>query len=111
MGTLIKVPKYRDSSFQLKTLKEESLGREGAKLFNSLPRQLKDFSGSQDSFKNNLCKFLKEILDKPNGYKYLIHSSMNYHAKPSTSIRDWVKPLILYSYIMVLEEMGSKDGY
>ena len=54
-GTLVLLPPFKTSRGRAstRTLKEASLAIEGPKLFNSLPRELRDWAGSKDTFKKN----------------------------------------------------------
>ena len=59
-------PLKRDASQRIQSLRESSLSVHGARLFNSLPRCLRDMSGqSIDVFKRNLDNFLRLIPDEP----------------------------------------------
>ena len=51
----------------IKTLNEGALSVEGPKLFNSLPRSIRNFDGPVDRFKNLLDNFLHNIPDQPCG--------------------------------------------
>ena len=56
----------RDASQRIQSLRESSLSVHGARLFNSLPRCLRDMSGvSVDVFKRNLDTFLRLVPDEP----------------------------------------------
>ena len=49
----------------MRTLKEHSFSVFGPKLFNMMPRNIRDFDGTLDSFKNKLDKYLETIADEP----------------------------------------------
>ena len=56
----------RDASQRIQGLRESSLSVHGARLFNCLPRCLRDMSGkSVDVFKRNLDNFLRLVPDEP----------------------------------------------
>ena len=60
---------------RFKTLQHNSLSWFGVRIFNVLPRYIRDFTGSPaDSFKKLLDKFLHTIGDEPNipGYKSML---------------------------------------
>ena len=53
------------ASARIVTLRESSFAVAGPKLFNALPLNLRNYSGSLDSFKSKLDKFLGGVPDKP----------------------------------------------
>ena len=57
--------KPRRGSRSVMTLRERSFLVEGPKLFNALPKFLRNHEGSVESFKHALDKFLEEIPDQP----------------------------------------------
>ena len=52
-------------SARVQTIVDNSFGVRGPKLFNCLPRGLRDFEGSAETFKSKLDSFLKLIPDQP----------------------------------------------
>ena len=60
----------------INTAKEESLAVRGPRVFNCIPRELREYRGSPDTFKTRLDKFLREIPDKPALVNY---QSMNHN--------------------------------
>ena len=48
-----------------RTMIDRSFPIRGPNLFNSLPKGLRNFEGSVDTFKRHLDKFLSEIPDQP----------------------------------------------
>lgn len=67
----------------MQTIVDGSFSGRGAKLFNSLPKKLRNFEGSVDSFKNALDSFLSKVRDQP--YTPGYHQSA-----PSNSLIDQV---------------------
>ena len=65
-GKLCLVPplNYR-SLASVKTIKEKSFIVHGPNLFNSLPKEIREFTGTLESFKVKLDLFLKSVPDKP----------------------------------------------
>ena len=55
---------YR-SLASVKTLKEKSFAVHGPNLFNSIPREIREFTGTMEGFKVKLDLFLKSVPDKP----------------------------------------------
>ena len=65
-GKLCAVPGLiRNSRARAQTIRESSFGVQGPKIFNSMPRRVRDFEGSLDGFKNILDKVLSDIPDEP----------------------------------------------
>ena len=59
------VPPLIAASGRLQTICECSLAVNGPRLFNCIPKDLREFRGSPDAFKGRLDKFLQGIPDKP----------------------------------------------
>ena len=59
----------RRAQLAVPTQLESSLPVQGVRLFNSLPRELKEFEGSPTAFKRHLNECLRTVLDRP----YLPH--------------------------------------
>ena len=65
-GLTCLIPNIQRSALQsVQTMKEESLLVHGPRLFNVLPRELRVFSGTLETFKLKLDKFLQSVPDKP----------------------------------------------
>ena len=65
-GKLCIIPPFnRYTPRYLQTLKENSFAIHGPRLFNALPREIRDLEGDIDCFKFELDKFLRGIPDKP----------------------------------------------
>ena len=65
-GLTCRIPAINQmATTRVKTLKEESFIVHGPKLFNAVPKELREFSGTLCTFKIRLDKFLKSINDKP----------------------------------------------
>ena len=83
----------------IQTLKDQSFNTEGPRLFNALPRALRDIVGSTEMFKRNLDVFLKLLPDQPPGPGGDIPSALDVHGRPSNSIRSWVRALSFEDWI------------
>ena len=110
-GRRIRISKYSGDSLKYRTLKENSLKVEGARLFNSLPKVLRNFKGTLASFKLALDDFLEQIPDEPNMGGFLIPRATNASVKPSNSIRDWIKTLRIFNHDIgeELEEVEAEE--
>lgn len=76
-GRLCRVPSLNPQApSRIKSLIDISFAVQGPRLFNCLPMEMRNFSGSIDSFKVRLDKFLNKIPDQP--------CTPNYH-QPSQS--------------------------
>ena len=65
-GRSIDIPPINTSATMAnRTMIDRSFPIRGPKLFNSLPKRLRNFEGSVDTFKRHLDKFLSEIPDQP----------------------------------------------
>ena len=90
-GRMISIPKVNSKiPASAISLREQSLSVHGGKLYNLLPRHIRDFEGSRENFKILLDEFLQSIPDQPlceGLYPAPISSSTN---RNSNSIIDWV---------------------
>ena len=65
-GRLIKVPKHKSKVQSIQKIRETSFQMSGPKLFNQLPRELRDLTKmGVEEFKQELDKFLQKIPDQP----------------------------------------------
>ena len=95
-GRLCSVPSLSNASEGIKTKREQSFQIQGPKLFNCLPRYLRDKTGiSVDIWMRDLDKFLAQIPDTPvmaNLTPGLCNQST---ACPSNSLGEWIPDLDL----------------
>ena len=89
-GCVVVIPRLKEGSEQHKTMMEATIKREGARLYNSLPKILRTLSCTKDRFKRLLDMFLEDVPDNPNGKDY-VSPCMDRKCKPSNSIKDWAK--------------------
>ena len=94
-GLNLQVPKLYGKSERCKTLQKRSLKVEGVKIFNSLPQDIKTFSGSLDQFKSKLDDYLETLPDQPQT-ESLTPSAMTVYQKPSNIIFDWTRKLNIF---------------
>ena len=97
-GTKIILPKYSGKIMRIRTLQEKHIKFEGSRLFNSLPRILREFSGSLKSFKYLLDEFLWKIPDCPILIGYSSHN-LDKDSHQSNCITDWSHNLNLSEWI------------
>ena len=92
MGSTLIPNKLKGKVLSARTLQKASIGIEGVRIFNSLPESIKKWSGTQDSFKEMLDRFLEKIPDNPIT-ETLIPEARDIYRHPSNSIPDWVRKL------------------
>ena len=87
-GRSFKLPQMNRTAYvRLKTLREGSFFVKSIKLFNSLPRNIRDLEGcSVDKFKNKLDKFFRNLPDTPLIPGYTASSPVE-----NNSIVDWCR--------------------
>ena len=81
----------------IRTLKEKSLQIEGPRIFNSLPKVIRNMNGSLTEFKTVLDMFLALIPDCPVIKGYTTHNYDN-NCRQSNSISDWIRSMKLYDW-------------
>ena len=91
-GCTLEVPPHKGVYMRHRTLREKSLLTEGPRLYNCLPRHLRDHTGTYDSFKAALDNFLQIIPDEPS-VGDLLAGGINQLCLPSNSLRDWTRQL------------------
>lgn len=64
-GRLCVIPRLKRTLRSLQTMKESSLAIRGPRLYNCLPQQLREQTGTLSTFKAELDKHLRTIPDKP----------------------------------------------
>ena len=76
-------------SQRLKTLRDQSFQVNGAKIFNSLPKSIRNLNGTDiDEFKSKLDKYLELLPDEPKLENYTPTVCDQFSASPSNSIID-----------------------
>ena len=81
-------PLIRGSMQRIQTCKDNSFFGKGPKLFNCIPRNIREYKGKLDSFKRQLDKFLQTVPDQP-GY----HDPVYTRASISNSLIHQVEKL------------------
>ena len=91
-GREIKVPAVK-SKGKFQTLREKSFQVHGAKLFNSLPKSIRNLTKiSVDEFKMKLDVLLQSIPDEPSLPGYIPSACNQHSGSPSNSLIDLKKP-------------------
>ena len=90
LGRLCIIPQIKAHSRKaIQTLRENSFQVNGPKLFNCLPKHIRNKKGcSVEEFKVALDQFLEDIPDEPKSDGYIPTASNHVTAKPSNSILD-----------------------
>ena len=91
-GWHLKYPKILAPEGRYRTLQRYSVHWEGIRLFNSLPSEIRLFSGTKKAFKNILDKYLELLPDQPE-VDGMIPGGLDLYRKASNSIADWPKVL------------------
>ena len=66
LGRYCRIPSIQTrSTCRVKNLVDSSFAVRGARLFNALPKDMRNFTGSYESFKSKLDKLLEIVPDKP----------------------------------------------
>ena len=87
-GREVSIPELKGSQ-KVRTLRENSFQVRGARIFNSLPKSLRNLNRtSVDDFKLHLDKYLEKIPDEPSLPNYTPTACNLFTAKPSNSIVD-----------------------
>ena len=90
LGRICEIPQIKNNCKKsIQTLRENSFQINGPKLFNCLPKQLRNKKGcSIDEFKTELDLFLENIPDEPKSDGYIPTACNQVTARPSNSIID-----------------------
>ena len=88
-GEVVVIHRNKCKNQRIMRLRDDSLLVEGAKLYNSVPRCIREFDGSFLGFKNLIDAWLKFIPDIPRvcGNE---PEGRNAIGMPSNSVRDWM---------------------
>ena len=91
-GRKIVIPKVSGKVQSIVTLKEKCINIAGAKLFNMLPKILRNFQGNFKMFKNMFDKWMVDVPDCPNMPGYISHN-LDDKGHMSNSLTDWCRNL------------------
>ena len=91
MGRMCVIPPLSKAGTGIQSIRDSLFQVTGLKIFNSLPRELRDKVGcSVTTWKNHLDLLLSDIPDQPILPGYVVVPSNMTTAKSSNSITDWL---------------------
>ena len=91
-GREVKIPPVKGIKGRIQTLREASFQIHGPRLFNSLPKSVRNLTRvSVEEFKCSLDKFLEKLPDEPKVGNYIPSACNLITASPSNSILDLAK--------------------
>ena len=91
-GPILGLKRSNRGSNHVKVLRDRTILVEGAKIYNMVPRKIREYSGSYLGFKNCIGKWLNEVPDIPRDLGNE-PNARNTEGKPSNSLKDWSKIL------------------
>ena len=93
-GRELKIPPLKGKT-SVRSLREQSFQVNGPRLFNSIPKQVRNMTKVPvDEFKAKLDKFLEKITDQPNVDGLTPAACNPYNAAPSNSIDDQARTIL-----------------
>ena len=87
-GRTLAIPPMSGSRMAIQSLKDHSFQTEAPRLWNSLPRELRDLDSTFLVFKTHLDIYLASLPDQPAG-SGRVPAATDSQGKPSNSVRDW----------------------
>ena len=96
-GPIVEVSRSNRGTDHTKSLVDRSLLVEGSRLYNSIPRRIREFKGTYLGFKNCVDRLLLSVPDCPRevGAEPM---ARNGDGQPSNSLKDWMKSELLMDY-------------
>ena len=92
LGRKCKIPKLKPNGrCAIQTLRENSFQINGARLFNCLPKKLREIRKHQDEFKFELDLFLSKIPDEPRMNSLAPTAVCRVTARQSSSLLAWIQ--------------------
>ena len=92
LGRKIKIPSLKKNGRQaIQTLREQSFQINGARLFNSLPKKIRNISKDQEVFKASLDEFLSSVPDQPRMGSLIPAATEQMTGRQSNSILAWTR--------------------
>ena len=96
------------SNSSVRTKLCDSILVNGVKLFNTLPKWIRDIKCDLSLFKKELDRFLRQVPDQPELPGY-IPEPRDIYGKPSNSLIDWVRLLVSEGRLEVPPDPGDGD--
>ena len=95
-GRIVIIPPSKSAhTARARALREQSLAVHGGRIFNLLPVELRNWTGSKDGFKTKLDAFLGNIPDQPACSRLTPAPTNSVTCKSSNSLTDWIPHLKL----------------
>ena len=92
LGRKCQIPALKKNGRQaVQTLREQTLQINGARLFNCLPKKLREVTVYQEEFKYQLDQYLSTIPDQPRIGKLVPEAVCQVSGKQSNSLTAWIK--------------------
>ena len=91
LGRKVKIPSLvRNGRKGIQTLRENSFQINGARLFNSLPKKIRNIKYSQDDFKDALDNYISEVPDQPRIGSLIPEATDRLSGRQSNSLLAWI---------------------
>ena len=92
LGRKCQIPKLKPNGRRaIQTLREHSLQINGARLFNCMPKKLREAKFCQEEFKYELDQYLSTIPDQPRIGKLIPEAVCRVSGKQSNSLIAWIQ--------------------
>ena len=89
-GPILGLNRSNKGTDHVKVLRDRTILVEGVKLYNSVPRKIREYNRSYLGFKNCIDRWLGEIPDVPRDVGHE-PEARSIEGKPSNSLKDWAK--------------------
>lgn len=90
LGRKIKIPNLKKNGrMSVQTLREQSFQINGARLFNSIPKKIRNIQFYQDEFKEALDNYLSSVPDQPRMGALVPEATDRLSGKQSNSLLAW----------------------
>ena len=87
-GLKDEIPKLSGSVSSVRSIRERTINVAGARMYNSMPKVIREYAGDLKGFKILLDQYLSEIPDCPIIDGYISHN-LDEKSKPSNSLIHW----------------------
>ena len=92
LGRRLEIPRLKSNGRQaIQTLREQTLQINGARLFNIIPREIREIQTSKEDFKTALDKFLETIPDHPRMGLLVPGASNQITGRQDNSLLAWIR--------------------